>query len=403
MKPFFKRHLAALLALLMVVALPTSVALAKYAQSMTVAKNINLFVGQKRKLIYNVNDGTWADHYTYRGKLLVAGQAYGELPGGDVVTRENCTFKGWYKNTDWENFADEESNRVDETSIISDEDTTIYAHWGGTWNVEIDANGGTLYVRDSNIIPGASESNPVKAERPKFNVGYYDGAYNMLLITAKKEGYQCIGYFDEPTGGTQVWQAGGNSVSGNKYYKNVDSPRGMLWLNNSVKQGTTFTFYPNWKANEYQIEYDANCENVEGTTKTSYHVYDEEAQLSKNGFSREGYTFKGWSTVMNPSVEDTIYKDEETVKNLTAKDGDVVILYAVWEQTASSDQDAMEPEDLSGLEDTEIQEPEDFGGLEDTEVQEPEDFTEPEDFDTLEAEDFDTWEADSFEEFDYAG
>lgn len=368
MKPFFKRHLAVLLALFLAAGLPTSAALAKYAQSRTVTDSMTLYVGKKHKLIYETNGGELSPSYPYKGKLLVAGQAYGDLPGASAVTKEHCTFKGWYKSED--PYSEDE---VTSASTMEDEDTRLYAHWGGTWNVVIDSNGGTLYVRDKNIVPGASETNPIETDRPAFNVSYYDGAYNLLLITAEKTGYWCTGYFDEPVGGIKVWEANGHCVDGDHYYKNLNSPHGMLWINSTRPQkGDSFVFYPQWEANKYTVEYDPNCTDAEGTMESSEHTYDQAAHLRENGFSREGYTFAGWSTEMELSAGSRIYKDKESVKNLTEIDGDTVTLYAVWKADASADQDTLEPGDLDELED----------------------------FDPLEQEDFEEWEADSFLEMD---
>ena len=50
------------------------------------------------------------------------------------------------------------------------------------------------------------------------------------------------------------------------------------------------------------------------------------AQTS-NAFSRTGYTFKGWSTTTDSTVE---YTNGQSVSNLTATNGGTVNLYAVW-------------------------------------------------------------------------
>ena len=55
---------------------------------------------------------------------------------------------------------------------------------------------------------------------------------------------------------------------------------------------------------------------------------DEEKSLSKNKFKREGFDFGGWTTY--PEGVNARYKDEETVKNLTKREGEIVDLYAFW-------------------------------------------------------------------------
>ena len=51
-------------------------------------------------------------------------------------------------------------------------------------------------------------------------------------------------------------------------------------------------------------------------------------QLPSNGFSRTGYTFKGWSTTKGGSVK---YENNGYVRNLTPVKDATVTLYAVWE------------------------------------------------------------------------
>ena len=57
-------------------------------------------------------------------------------------------------------------------------------------------------------------------------------------------------------------------------------------------------------------------------------VYDTAQALEANRFTKEGYTFKGWSTTANGQV---VYTDGATVNNLTATNHGTVTLYAVWE------------------------------------------------------------------------
>ena len=83
------------------------------------------------------------------------------------------------------------------------------------------------------------------------------------------------------------------------------------------------TLYAQWEANTYTVKYNAN--DGEGTLESSTHVYDQDKALSKNTFTRTGYTFTGWAL---SSTGEKVYDDEEVVKNL-AQSGEVT-LYAVW-------------------------------------------------------------------------
>ena len=86
-----------------------------------------------------------------------------------------------------------------------------------------------------------------------------------------------------------------------------------------------FKFYKDNQQTSYIVEFNANggignmvSQSIEFNTST---------KLSKNTFTRDGYTFKGWSKQPNGNVE---YIDEEEIQNLTNIAGEKVVLYAVW-------------------------------------------------------------------------
>ena len=78
-------------------------------------------------------------------------------------------------------------------------------------------------------------------------------------------------------------------------------------------------------ANTYIVSYNAN--GGTGSVVSSEHKYDEEKKLTKNRFTKIGYTFTGWSTSLNGTKQ---YDDESNVKNLTKTNGDTYPLFAVW-------------------------------------------------------------------------
>ena len=74
----------------------------------------------------------------------------------------------------------------------------------------------------------------------------------------------------------------------------------------------------------FTISYDAN--GGTNAPKSQMKKYGETISLSSTIPTREGYTFKGWST--NPSATDIMYRAEDVY----SKDEGDVILYAVWSQ-----------------------------------------------------------------------
>ncbi|MGN0877081.1 MAG: InlB B-repeat-containing protein [Kiritimatiellia bacterium] len=93
----------------------------------------------------------------------------------------------------------------------------------------------------------------------------------------------------------------------------------------------------NWQAHTYTIAYSGNggTGHMSGTAAT----YDQDATVAGNGFTRGGFEFQGWALVATGEVA---YVPGAIVRNLSAQQGGVVTLYAVWEKVSASD-DAYDP------------------------------------------------------------
>ena len=85
--------------------------------------------------------------------------------------------------------------------------------------------------------------------------------------------------------------------------------------------------YAKWKANNYNVVFDGN-NHSSGATAAVTCTYNEDCTLPSNGFSKTGYTFKGWSTTKGGSIK---YENNGYVRNLTPVKDATVTLYAVWE------------------------------------------------------------------------
>lgn len=90
------------------------------------------------------------------------------------------------------------------------------------------------------------------------------------------------------------------------------------------------TIYAIWEANGYTVIYDANADSYLGEMSNDAFLYNEESKLKKNAYHRSGYDFVGWSTDKEATDSSPLYKDEQTVVNLTSEKGAVVTLYAQW-------------------------------------------------------------------------
>ena len=87
------------------------------------------------------------------------------------------------------------------------------------------------------------------------------------------------------------------------------------------------TVYAKWTAHKYTVVFDGNGAD-KGTMKDQPMVFGTAKALTRNTYTRTGYTFLGWSA--DPNAVEAQYKNCEKLQNLTDKDGGIVTLYAVW-------------------------------------------------------------------------
>ena len=94
-----------------------------------------------------------------------------------------------------------------------------------------------------------------------------------------------------------------------------------------VKEPVTVT--AQYRAHAYEVAFDAN--GGEGHMDNQPMTYGESETLDANGFTNAGHAFQGWATEEDGTV---VYADQQEVVNLTAEDGGLVTLYAVWDEDA---------------------------------------------------------------------
>lgn len=246
-------------------------------------------------------------------------------------------------------------------------DVTLYAVWQPkTYDVNYNANGGDGTMTKS--------------------VATYGAAFRTKQNAFTREGYQFNGWNEAADGSDVIWALTSNGVyeSGKDWTWSYDksitlyaqwtysvrsliiNPNGGLWnntsesttisqdygttftLTNPIRAGYTFvnwslsgggslsnstytfgaengTVTATWSANSYSIVFDAN--GGAGSMSPLACTYDSGQNLPNNTFTRQGYSFLGWSTSKNATT--ATYANQAQVQNLTTSDA--ITLYAVWE------------------------------------------------------------------------
>ena len=92
----------------------------------------------------------------------------------------------------------------------------------------------------------------------------------------------------------------------------------------TIKNGTV-TLYAIWTPWTYTIKYFPN--GGIGTAFTSSHTYGVSSTLTANKFTRENYTFLGWSTSATGTV---IYTDGAIAPDNITSNKQQIDLYAIW-------------------------------------------------------------------------
>lgn len=176
----------------------------------------------------------------------------------------------------WATSADGTAVYTDKASVTVTEALDLYACWADASTVTFDNNGKTSTVQAPTGAP----------------IG---GA--LIPSEGTKTGYQFNGWFHGDT---------------------------QLTAETVITEDVTFT--AKWTPITYTIAF--NADGGEGTMDSIPATYDQEVTLPECAFTRAGYDFGGWSEYKGSS------SGSMTAKNLTAKQGATVTLYAAWKGQA---------------------------------------------------------------------
>ena len=191
-------------------------------------------------------------------------------------TRVGYTFAGWFSDEQLE-------NEVTEIHLGTIESKTFYAKWTPNNNTLVfDANSGSGSMSDMTIASDASA--------------------NLTTNAFTKDGYTLVGWSTTKDGEVEY-------ADGAEY-----------------KMGTnaTYTLYAVWTKNINGLIFNGNGA-TSGSMSSVEIATENTALIPNNSFIKNGYTFVGWSTTENGSVE---YADGASY---TMGTNATYILYAVWE------------------------------------------------------------------------
>ncbi len=157
---------------------------------------------------------------------------------------------------------------------------TSSSHVDCKYNVTANANGGTLYD-----YPGTSVWTVISTFPVKYGTNLYD---NIGGLSPKRDGYQFNGWYTNPTGGVQVYDANGYRVNNTGYWENGK------W----VRTGGV-TVYAHWTALKSNLKINPNGGKWNGSTASQ--TFNQQYLTTKAvpDPTRTGYNFKGW-TKSNP-------------------------------------------------------------------------------------------------------
>ena len=216
-------------------------------------------------ITYNLNGGTMSGQKT---SYTVADSFTLPQP-----TKTGYTFSGW---TGSNGTTPQKTVAVNKGTR---ENLSYTANWSANnYYVTFNGNEGSLNVMDGSIT---KNDNGTATAKVQYDLNYY---YS-LGILATKPGYTFKGFYDAPSGGTQVFRVDGTTrclSMASKYYNEND-----IW-----KYAGNVTLYAQWEPVHYTIRYDAN--GGTGTMTDTSVIYGSGTTVRKNTFTKAGYTFSYW-------------------------------------------------------------------------------------------------------------
>ena len=188
---------------------------------------------------------------------------------------------------------------------------TLYAQWSysGVSTITFDAQGGTTTLKTLTATYGSNTNNRLDT-----------------TTNPTKEGYTFDGWFDSPTGGTQVYKvSNGSCIKGDYWTKAWESAgTGATW-----KGPKELTLYAHWIPKKYTVTWKNHDGSVLKTdTGVSYNTTPSYNGATPTREEDEDftYTFKGWSPTVSAVTGDTVYTAEFTAVSKRVEPSYIIVI-----------------------------------------------------------------------------
>ena len=206
-----------------------------------------------------------------------------------VFRRRGYTLAGWNTAKDGTGkmyLPGQTARNLTETNKAA---VTLYAQWSpNAYLLLLDPNDGVTEASSQELI--------------------YNEAWVLPAEAGERQGYHISGWNTRADGKGRTYTPG-------KAVKNL-----------TTKAAGQVTLYGKWAVNTYKVLFHGNGANAKDRVQTM--TYGRTTVLAANAFRRTGYVFRGWSD--SPEGE-ILYSNKERVLSLTAEQGGIVDLYAVWQ------------------------------------------------------------------------
>ena len=211
------------------------------------------WVANKYTVTLNANGGNG-------GTASVTATYNSAMPSATMPTRAGYTFQGYYDTsatsggTQYYTAAGASARAWNKTAA-----TTLYARWtANTYTITLNANGGSGGTGSVNIVYGTAKGSYPSITKPT------------------RTGYTFSGFYSATSGGTQWYDANGNSV------RTFDLTANTTW-------------YAQWTINSYTLTINPNGGTWSSSTSTQSFTQDYTTTKAIAAPTRTGYTFVGWA------------------------------------------------------------------------------------------------------------